>query len=81
METIQNALKDLYITLGGDAESVRNTEDVNAIIDAISALDLGDQLAGAAVKELPVLPKSDGTYALQLVMDDGVATLTWEAAE
>lgn len=80
MDTIQNALKELYITLGGDAVNVRDTEDVNAIIDAISALELGDQLAGASVKELPALPEDDGTYTLQLVMDDGAATLTWEAA-
>ena len=80
MDTIQNALKELYYSLGGDAADVRNTEDVNVIIDAISALGLGAQLAAASVKELPELPESDGTYTLQLVMDDGAATLTWEAA-
>lgn len=81
MDTIQNALKELLYSLGGSADTVRNTEDVNKIIDAISALELGAALAAAGVKELPKLPKSDGTYSLQLVMDDGAATLTWEAAE
>ena len=36
--------------------------------------------AAVAVKELPELPESDGTYGLQLVVDDGEGTLTWEAA-
>ena len=37
--------------------------------------------AAAAEKELPDNPETDGTYGLQLVMNDGEAALTWEAAE
>ena len=37
--------------------------------------------AAAAEKELPDVPSTDGTYGLQLVMDTGEGTLTWEAAE
>ena len=37
--------------------------------------------AAVAVKELPELPDTDGTYGLQLVVDNGTGTLTWEAAE
>ena len=77
--TIQEALKQLYYSLGGNADNVRDTDDVNAILAAISALMLGQAIAKAA--ELPALPDDDGTYSLQLVMDEGAATLTWEAAE
>ena len=81
LDTIQNALKELYVGMGGDAQDVRELRDINAIIKAIAGLGIGAKLTAAAVKELPALPESDGTYALQLVMDDGEAALTWESAE
>ena len=80
LETLQNALKELFYSLGGSADSVRNTNDINAILAAMAALAIGAQLTAAGVKELPAFPEDDGTYSLQLVMDDGAATLTWEAA-
>lgn len=43
--------------------------------------ELQTRMTAAEVKELPELPDTDGTYSLQLVMNDGEATLTWEAAE
>lgn len=81
LDTIQNALKELYYSMGGNANNVRNTTDINAIINAIAALAIGAQINAAAVKELPEFPESDGTYTLQVVMDDGEATLSWEAVE
>ena len=39
------------------------------------------EAAAAAAVELPELPESDGTYTLQLVVDDGAATLSWEAVD
>lgn len=81
MDTIQAALKALYYSLGGNADNVRDTDDVNVIIAEIGKLGIGAALSAAAVKELPDVPKDDGTYTLQLVLDDGAATLTWEAAE
>lgn len=78
--TLQDALKQLFYSLGGNADAVRDTDDVNAILAAIAALMLGQAIAAASVKELPDLPDDDGTYGLQLVMDDGAATLTWEAS-
>ena len=81
MQTLQDALKELYYSLGGSADAVRGVEDINAIImavAAVAALALGDKISAAA--ELPALPDDDGTYALQLVMSDGAATFTWEAA-
>lgn len=44
-------------------------DDVNARLDALEA------------NALPEYPEDDGTYALQLVMEDGEATLAWEAVE
>ena len=79
IDTLQEALKALYISLGGNADNVRNEDDINRLLDAISGLNIGTALAAA--KELPELPESDGTYSLQLVMDDGAATMTWEAVE
>ena len=79
LDTIQNALKELYYSMGGNADNVRETTDINAIIKAISDLAIGAQIDAAAVKELPEFPESDGTYTLQLVMDDGEATFSWEA--
>ena len=79
--TLQESLKQLFYSLGGNADAVRDTDDVNAILAAIADLMLGQAIAAASVKELPALPDDDGTYGLQLVMDDGEATLTWEAVE
>ena len=45
----------------------------------ITALDT--RLSAAEEMVLPDFPDSDGTYMLLLVMDDGAATLTWEAVE
>ena len=54
-----------------------------ALKAAVAALEtrMAAVEAAVAVKELPEFPESDGTYGLQLVMDDGAGTLTWEAAE
>ena len=78
MDTIQAALKELYYSLGGSADSVRDTDDVLVILNAISALGIGAALASAAVKELPPVPDTDGTYSLQLVVEDGEGAYTWE---
>ena len=76
-DTIQDALKALYYSFGGNAENVRDTDDITAILMAISALAVGDKLAAAV--ELPAAPTADGTYSLQVVIDDGAATYSWEA--
>ncbi|MBQ1241607.1 MAG: hypothetical protein IIX99_00195 [Oscillospiraceae bacterium] len=77
MDTIQYALKALYYSLGGSADNVRDMEDINELIFAISNLDIADKIKAAV--ELPALPESDGTYTLQVVIDDGAATFSWEA--
>ena len=56
------------------------------MLTPIGDLELGEYKVYNYAKEavaavLPALPESDGTYSLQLVIDDGAATFTWEAAE
>lgn len=79
IDTLQVALKGIYCSLGGNMDNVRDENDINRLLDAIGGLNIGTALAAA--KELPALPESDGTYSLQLVLDDGAATMTWEAVE
>lgn len=57
-------------------EDAANT-DIKA---SISALDTRLSAVEGALPELPEFPDTDGTYSLQLVMDDGAATLSWESA-
>ena len=78
--TLQRALMALYGSLGGDCADLENVESIGYLICAIAKLGLGDKIKTASVKELPDLPEEDGTYALQLVIADGEATLTWEDA-
>lgn len=80
-KTLQNALIALYGSLGGDRETLSNHENIGALLCDIAKLNLGASISGASVKELPPFPEDDGTYTLQLVMDEGEAALTWEAAE
>lgn len=80
-KTLQNALVALYGSLGGDRETLSNPENIGALLFDIAKLNLGASISDASVKELPPLPEDDGTYTLQLVMDEGEAALTWEAAE
>ena len=76
-DTIQDALKALYCSFDGNADAVRNVDDINALLRAIASLNVGAAVQAAA--ELPTLPEDDGTYTLQVVIDDGEATFSWEA--
>ena len=80
-KTLQNALIALYGSLGGNSANLPNVESIGALICEIAKLNLGAAISGASVKELPPLPDDDGTYSLQLVIDEGEATLSWEAVE
>lgn len=79
MDTLQEALKQLYYSLGGNADNVRGTDNLVKLIVAIAALGLGVKIDAGV--EIPAYPEDDGTYQLQLVIDDGAPTLTWEAVE
>ena len=82
MDTLQEALKQLYYSLGGNADNVRDTDNLVKLIAAIAALGLGAELTAASAKELPTLPTDDGTYTLQVVIADGEDPVySWEAVE
>lgn len=76
---IQNALKEIYGSLGGNLDNVRDVEDIAAILHQIALLGIGDSLKAAA--ELPEAPESDGTYLLTCTVEDGEATLSYESGE
>ena len=42
-------------------------------------LNLQEQIAAATGAVLPPLPEEDGSYYLQLVIDDGIPGIVWEA--
>lgn len=46
-DTIQNALKRLFCSIGGNADNVRNKDDINAILDEMTALNIGKEISGA----------------------------------
>ena len=66
MDPLQRALKALYYSLGGNANNVRDTDDVNAIIDAIGALNIGAQISGGG-SELPTVTSDDNGDVLTVV--------------
>ena len=79
MDTIQKALAAIYGMLGGNLDDIREIKTVDGLLFAIAGLGVGDTLKAA--EELPALPEDDGTYTLTCTVDEGAATLTWEAVE
>lgn len=47
-DTIQNALKRLFCSIGGNADNVRNKDDINAILDEMTALNIGKKISGSS---------------------------------
>ena len=74
-DTIQTALRSLYVSLGGDAAAVREENDINALLTAIAGLKLGEAIAAAAVKELPKVTATDNGKVLTVVSGE------WKAAD
>lgn len=56
-DTLQNALKRLFCSIGGNADNVRNKDDINAILDEMTALNIGKEIsdAGTTVIANPTL--------------------------
>lgn len=73
VNTIQDALKELFYSLGGNAAAVRDTDDTLEIIGQIAALNLGKTLAAA--KELPTVGSSSNGKVLTVVSGK------WKAAD
>ena len=70
-KTLQDALKELFYSLGGNADAVRNTDDVNVIISEMAKLNLG---AAISAKELPAVTEDDNGKVLTVVSGE------WDAA-
>lgn len=76
MDTTVDALKALYVALGGTATDVA---DVTLIPDMINAI--ATVAATATASELPANPSANGTYNLQAVKSNSGTTLSWTAKE
>lgn len=62
MKTTVEALKDLYVELGGDADDVQNIVTIPDIIESIAAL-----IKSGATKELPAVESTDNGSVLTVV--------------
>ena len=71
-----NALKALYVALGGSADDVANmsliADVINAIATKVATLSL--------TAELPANPTANGTYNLQAVKSNSGTALSWASA-
>ena len=64
-KSIQEALKWIYASLGGDITDLAAVDDITAILNAIAALDTVQKISGA--KELPEVDDSDDGDVLTVV--------------
>ena len=71
-KTLQDALKALFYSLGGNADAVRDTDDIITILGAMAGLAIGKQLAAA--KELPKVTAENNGQVLTVVSG------AWKAA-
>lgn len=75
--TLQDCLKKIYYSLGGDPMDVLLENDINRLLLAIAALKVGAAIQTA--QELPAAPEDDGAYVLTVTVADGGATYSWES--
>ena len=76
MDTTVDALKALYVALGGSSGTVANMVIIPDLINAIAT-----QVANLSLSaELPADPTANGTYNLQCVKSSGGATKKWTSA-
>ena len=76
MDTIQSALKELYFSLGGSADNVKDITDIDKLILAIAALGVGAQITAAGASELPAVKDTDAGKVLTVSAEG-----KWEAAD
>lgn len=67
-----NALKALYVALGGSADDVKNISLIPDMINAIATV-----ASTAVAKELPANPTANGTYALHATKSNAGTALSW----
>lgn len=77
MNTVE-ALKALYVALGGSADDVAGLTLIPEMINAI-ATQAAAVATAASTKELPANPTANGSYNLQCTKSSGGAVLSWEA--
>ena len=63
LDTLQNALRDLFVALGCNIDNVRDEQDVNDLIRALGTLQLG----GGGGSELPEVTAEDNGDVLTVV--------------
>lgn len=64
-KSIQEALKWIYASLGGDISDLAAVDDITAILNAIAKLDTVQKISGA--KELPAVSSTDNGDVLTVV--------------
>ena len=74
MNSTVDALKALYVALGGSADDVVNITLIPDMINAIATV-----AAAATAKELPDNPTSNGTKNLRAVKSNSGTALSWAA--
>lgn len=78
MDNTIDALKALYVALGGTADDVANVTLIPDMINAIATV-AGSVATAANTAELPANPTSNGTYNLQAVKSNTGTALSWAA--
>ena len=76
MDNTLDALRALYVALGGDLDDVKNLVIIPDLINAI-ATQAATVTAAAGAKELPDNPTANGTYALHATKSNSGTTLSW----
>lgn len=80
MDTTIDALKNLYVALGGSADDVADLVIIPDLINALATV-AGAVAATAKTTELPTNPTANGTYNLQAVKSNSGTTISWAAKE
>lgn len=78
MDNTIDALKALYVALGGTASDVADLVIIPDLIKAIATV-AGSVATAAAAAELPANPTANGTYNLQAVKSNTGTVLSWAA--
>lgn len=78
MDNTLDALRNLYVALGGSAADVANLVIIPDLINAI-ATQAASVVTAANAKELPNDPTANGTYNLQAVKSNSGTALSWAA--